>query len=87
MSNQEQIPEDIQKLSFEAALAQLEEIVSKLERGDVGLEESIDFYTKGTQLKAHCQQKLASAQARIEKIQMNADGSAKGAEPFDPEDN
>lgn len=80
------LPSEIQALSFEDALKQLETIVNQLERGDVGLEESIDYYTKGTQLKQHCQTKLADAKARIEKIQVGQNGDAKGAEPFDPEE-
>lgn len=62
------IPADIASLSFEQALAALEDIVQRLEAGNVDLEESIDIYTRGNQLRAHCEAKLATAQARIEKI-------------------
>ena len=78
-----QIPDDIAAMSFEAALSALEDIVGKLESGDVGLEESIETYTRGTQLRAHCDAKLADARARIEKITIAPDGSAGGAEPFE----
>jgi exodeoxyribonuclease VII small subunit len=67
-------------LSFEAALAELEQIVQKLESGRADLEESIDLYARGTALKAHCDAKLKSAQARIEKIVIGPDGAA--TEPF-----
>jgi exodeoxyribonuclease VII small subunit len=67
-------------LSFEAALAELEQIVQKLESGRADLEESIDLYARGTALKAHCDAKLKSAQARIEKIVIGPDGIA--TEPF-----
>ena len=67
-------------LSFEAALAELEQIVQKLESGRADLEESIDLYARGTALKAHCDAKLKSAQARIEKIVIVPDGVA--TEPF-----
>ncbi len=67
-------------LSFESALAELEQIVQKLESGRADLEESIDLYARGTALKAHCDAKLKSAQARIEKIVIGPDGAA--TEPF-----
>jgi len=55
-------------MSFEEALAELEEIVTQLESGDIALEESITIYTRGNQLRAHCEAKLKNAQAQIEKI-------------------
>lgn len=76
------IPDAIRKLSFEQALAALEEIVGKLEAGDIGLEESIEVYTKGTQLKRHCEDKLKAAQARIEKITLDEAGRPSGTKPF-----
>lgn len=83
MSSEDAIPEDITKLSFEDALAALEQIVGQLESGTVSLEDSIDIYTRGTMLKRHCQDKLGAAQARIEKITVSADGTPEGTEPFD----
>lgn len=77
-----EIPEDIRALSFEAALAELEEIVTRLESGQVDLEQSIEIYTRGTRLKAHCEAKLKAAQARVEQIVVTGDG-ALAAEPFD----
>lgn len=74
------VPEDIQKLSFEDALANLEAIVQKLEGGAVELEESIEIYTRGQQLKAHCEAKLKDAQSRIEKIVVSGSGEVS-AEP------
>jgi exodeoxyribonuclease VII small subunit len=73
---------DIARLSFEDALAELEEIVSRLEGGDVGLEESIDIYTRGAMLKRHCDSKLRAAEEKIEKIVLGADGTI-GAEPVE----
>ncbi|MDA0369111.1 MAG: exodeoxyribonuclease VII small subunit, partial [Proteobacteria bacterium] len=70
----EKIPGDIVKLSFEEALAALEEIVSRLEGGAVSLEESIDIYTRGTHLRRHCEEKLRLAQERIDKIVPGPDG-------------
>jgi exodeoxyribonuclease VII small subunit len=74
---------DISALSFEKALAKLEEIVGKLEGGKVDLEESIKIYEQGEALRKHCEKKLAEAEARIEKITLGADGKPKGVEPLD----
>jgi len=67
-------PDDIKTLSFEKALAELEEIVQKLEGGSAALEESIALYERGAALKAHCEAKLKSAQEKIEKIVVGGDG-------------
>jgi exodeoxyribonuclease VII small subunit len=77
-------PADIAKLPFEAALAELESIVEKLEKGAVALEESIKIYERGEALKAHCDKLLKNAEMRIEKITLGADGKPKGTEPLDP---
>ena len=69
-----EIPDDIKKMKFEEALGVLEDIVRNLESGEVSLEQSIDIYTRGTQLKAHCEEKLKDATARIEKITSSANG-------------
>ena len=79
------IPEDIQNLSFEAALKALEEIVTRLESGDISLEDSIETYTRGTFLKRHCEDKLKAAPAKIEQITFDEKGEVKGAVPFDSE--
>jgi exodeoxyribonuclease VII small subunit len=79
------IPDVIKKMSFEDALAALEEIVTTLESGDIGLEQSIEVYTKGTLLKRHCEEKLKSAQARIEKIMLDEAGRPTGAKPLESE--
>ena len=68
------IPSDIMELSFEEALAELEDIVEKLEGGDVSLEDSIEIYTRGSLLKYHCEAKLRAAEERIEKVIISPDG-------------
>lgn len=73
-------PGDLATLSFEKALAELEEIVRKLESGAAELEESIALYERGATLKAHCEAKLKSAQEKIEKIVVDGAG-AVAAEP------
>ncbi|PKP75839.1 MAG: exodeoxyribonuclease VII small subunit [Alphaproteobacteria bacterium HGW-Alphaproteobacteria-6] len=74
---------DIEAMSFEAAMAELEKVVSQLERGDVGLEESIRFYERGAALKAHCEAKLKSAEEKVAKITLGEGGAAEGLVPVD----
>lgn len=76
-----EIAEDIRQLSFEAALGELEDIVARLESGDVALEESIEIYRRGSQLRAWCDEKLKDAQAKIEKIT----GQGEATAPLDTE--
>ncbi|WP_208435135.1 exodeoxyribonuclease VII small subunit [Bartonella phoceensis] len=76
---------DITVLSFEEALKQLEDIVEKLERGDVPLEQSIDIYERGEALKKHCEKLLKVAEAKVEKIQLSEEGCPEGVEPLDSE--
>ncbi len=67
--------EDLAALSFEAAMAELEAIVRKLEGGQGALEDSIRDYERGSQLRAHCAGKLREAQLTIERIHRAADGT------------
>ena len=67
---------DIDGMSFEDALEELEEIVRTLEGGKGKLEDSITAYERGAKLKAHCEKKLKEAQAKVEKIALDADGEA-----------
>lgn len=72
----------IKEMSFEEALAELESIVEKLERGDALLDESISIYQRGAELKAHCEGKLKAAQMKVEKIVLSGQGKAS-TEPLD----
>lgn len=74
----------LEKLSFEDALSELDQIVRKLETGEAALEESITTYERGVQLKNHCETKLRDAQAKIEKITIASDGTVK-THPLDQE--
>jgi exodeoxyribonuclease VII small subunit len=74
---------DIAKMSFEAALKELEAIVSKLESGEAPLQESIEIYERGEALKKRCEELLKLAEARIEKITLTKDGAPTGLEPLD----
>jgi exodeoxyribonuclease VII small subunit len=72
-------------MTFEKALADLEGIVNRLERGEVPLAESIAIYERGDALRKHCSRLLAEAEARVERIRLNADGKPVGTAPLDPE--
>jgi exodeoxyribonuclease VII small subunit len=74
---------DIKDMTFERALKELEAIVSRLERGDVELEESIAIYERGEVLRDHCDRLLRQAEAKVEKITLGADGTPKGTAPLD----
>ncbi|MBI3709010.1 MAG: exodeoxyribonuclease VII small subunit [Proteobacteria bacterium] len=71
------VPADIAKLNFEDALKELEAIVNALEGGKGKLDDAIKSYERGAALKRHCERKLAEAQAKIEKIALDADGGVK----------
>ena len=73
---------DVTKLTFEKALAELEQIVQKLEGGAVPLEESVTIYERGEALKRRCEELLRQAEARVEKITLDA-GKPTGTEPLD----
>lgn len=74
---------DISQMSFEQALGALEEIVQKLESGDVPLDKSISLYERGEALRKHCQARLDAAQERIERIVTDASGKPTGTQPLD----
>ena len=76
---------DIKTLSFETALKELEQIVARLEHGDVPLEESIQIYERGEALRGHCDQLLTQAEAKVEKIAISPDGSAGKTQPLEIE--
>ena len=74
---------DLKDMSFEQALKELETIVDRLEKGDVELEASILIYERGEALKRHCEALLRKAEAKVEKITLNASGEPAGTEPLD----
>jgi exodeoxyribonuclease VII small subunit len=69
------IPADIARLSFEEALAELQSLVKSLEKGDSKLDDAINSYQRGVDLKRHCEAKLREAQLKVEKIVHSADGT------------
>jgi exodeoxyribonuclease VII small subunit len=74
------LPSDIAAMSFEDALAELEQIVKRLEAGSGKLNDAIASYERGALLKRHCEAKLREAQARVDMIVVGADG-VLAAEP------
>ena len=74
--------DDVKSMSFEAALAELEGIVARLEGGKAPLAESIAIYERGEAPKSHCEGLLKAAEARIEKITLK-NGKPVGTEPLD----
>ncbi|MCU0901440.1 MAG: exodeoxyribonuclease VII small subunit [Cypionkella sp.] len=67
----------VSELTFEEAMAALEQVVGQLERGDVALEASIALYERGAALKAHCEAKLKDAEEKVDLIRA-AEGRAIG---------
>jgi exodeoxyribonuclease VII small subunit len=76
---------DIKKMTFETAIAELEVIVKRLEEGKVPLEESVAIYERGEVLKKRCEELLKQAEARVEKITLDASGKPTGTAPLDVE--
>jgi exodeoxyribonuclease VII small subunit len=76
---------DVAAMPFEKAMQELEDIVGKLEKAAVPLEDSVKLYERGNALKKRCEQLLAAAEAKIEKITLSAEGAPTGTAPFDAE--
>ena len=74
---------DIDAMSFEEAIRELETVVGQLERGDVALDDSIALYERGAKLKARCEAKLKEAEEKVAKITLGADGTPAGTAPLD----
>ncbi len=73
----------VDKMSFEQAMAELEQVVQKLENGQVALEESIQLYERGDALKKRCEKQLKAAEEKVAAITSDADGNATGTKAFD----
>jgi exodeoxyribonuclease VII small subunit len=76
---------DVKQLTFERAIEELEGIVKRLEEGKVPLEESVAIYERGELLKRRCEELLRQAEARVEKITLDAAGRPAGTVPLDVE--
>jgi exodeoxyribonuclease VII small subunit len=78
-----EINTDVKKMPFERAIEELESIVKRLEEGKVPLEESVTIYERGEALKKRCEELLRQAEARVEKITLDANGKPTGSQPLD----
>ncbi|MDA0900623.1 MAG: exodeoxyribonuclease VII small subunit [Proteobacteria bacterium] len=74
---------DLAQMSFEDALRALEEVVAKLERGDVPLDQSIELYERGAALRARCEAKLKEAEEKVSKITLDGTGAPTGSTPVE----
>lgn len=72
----------VTELSFEQAMQELEQVVSRLERGDVALDESISLYERGALLKKRCEDKLKEAEEKVHAITLDAEGNPTGSRPL-----
>lgn len=78
---------ELEKLTFEEAMQELEKLVDSLDKGDISLDEAIAAYDRGSQLKDYCQKKLHDAKMKVETIQVseNTDSIPKKLSPFKPD--
>ena len=74
---------NVDELSFEDAMRELESVVGQLERGDVALDDSIALYERGAALKARCEAKLKEAEEKVAKITLDGTGQPVGTAPLD----
>ena len=77
----------LEKMSFEDAMKELENLVDSLDKGDVSLDEAIGAYDRGSQLKDHCQKKLNEAKMKVETIQSSGESNVipNRLTSFDPD--
>jgi len=71
----------IDEMTFEEAMAELEQVLGQLERGDVALDTSIALYERGAALKARCETKLKEAEEKVAAITLDSDGNPTGLKP------
>ena len=69
------VNDPLEKMTFEDAMKELENLVDALDKGDVSLDEAIAAYDRGSQLKDHCQKKLNEAKMKVETIQSSSENN------------
>ena len=81
------VNDPLEKMTFEDAMKELENLVVSLDKGDVSLDEAIAAYDRGSQLKDHCQKKLNEAKMKVETIQSSGDSNviSNKLTSFDPD--
>jgi exodeoxyribonuclease VII small subunit len=72
-------------LSFEEAYARLEEVLERLQMGNMTLDESLEAYEAGMALAAHCQALLDAAELRVETLERGADSAYVDADEDEDE--
>lgn len=70
----------IEKMSFEEALAELEEIVNKIDTGQESLADAVASFEKGVALKKHCEKMLKEAKLKIEKVTITTENKIEFTE-------
>jgi len=70
---------DIEGLTFEAALAQLDSLIEKLEAGSIALDDAISAYERGTKLARHCEALLDRTERRVTALVVSSDGTTREA--------
>ena len=73
-------------LKFEKAMKRLETIVEELEKGEIDIDKSLEYFEEGIKMSRHCSKKLNEAEQRIEKLTRNEKGELF-TELFPAEDN
>ena len=73
----------VAEMTFEQSMAELEQVVGRLERGDVALDESITLYERGASLKKRCETKLKEAEEKVAAITLDSDGAPTGLKPVE----
>lgn len=73
----------VEQMTFEQAMKELEAVVGQLERGDVALDQSIALYERGAALKKRCEDELKRAEEKVAAITLDADGQPTGTTPVD----
>ena len=78
---------ELEKLTFEEAMQELEKLVDSLDKGDASLDEAIAAYDRGSQLKDYCEKKLKEAKMKVDTIQAsdNTDTIPEKLSPFKPD--
>ena len=78
---------ELEKLTFEEAMQELEKLVDSLDKGDVSLDEAIAAYDRGSQLKDYCEKKLQEAKMKVDTIQAsdNTGTILEKLSPFKPD--
>ncbi|MFL2819239.1 MAG: exodeoxyribonuclease VII small subunit [Candidatus Puniceispirillales bacterium] len=81
------VNDPLEKMTFEDAMKELENLVDALDKGDVSLDEAIAAYDRGSQLKDHCQKKLNEAKMKVETIQSSGESNVipNKLTSFDPD--